>query len=104
MFLEFFGTKKGGRSLLFYYKHCQNLSHDELHGVLKAVGLDGHEVDAAAQLAGADAAGVHAGADVGVLAHHHLTHDVVDADGHFRSLRGAHFDVEHVGGLHQESL
>ena len=75
-----------------------SLLHDELHGVLKAVGLDGDEVNATGQIGDADGLGVDASSKVDILVHHHLSHDVVDADAHLGGLRGVHFDVEHVGG------
>ena len=77
------GTKKGGRSLLFSSWVQLNLLHDELHGVLKAVGLHSDKVDASGQVAGADARAVDTRIDVHVLVHDLLTHDVVNADAHF---------------------
>ena len=77
------GTKKGGRSLLLSSWVQMNLLHNELHGVLKAIGLHSDKVDASGQVAGADARAVDTRVDVHVLVHDFLTHDVVNADAHF---------------------
>ena len=89
----FFPIKKEAEaSFSWFFDVVVELLHDELHGVLKTVGLHGDEVDAAAEAAGVEGRGVDAGVDADVLVHHLLAHEVVDADAHLRSLRGVHFD------------
>ena len=62
-----------------------DLFDNELHGLFKAIGLDGDEVNATAEFIGVDADGVGA-IEVGVLFSNFLTHDVVHIDGHDAAL------------------
>ena len=63
-----------------------NLLHDELHGVLESVGFQGDEIDAAAQVGGADTLAVDACSDGDIFFHHFLARQVEHVDAHLGSL------------------